>query len=476
MAYLHFPRLIDLKPISKGSKPEDLLIKNIKDGNLSKVKEIIGKHPHIISHDILYDAVSSGKTKMVKFLMSKGCKLKKYNSKRLLYNAITTNVKSSLKMLEYLISQGLSLDFLSKSKCDVIDCCRSPGTFCATYFIRQAIKCGNLLVLKYLIQSGANIYKPGTLFYDCMFIKADCELLEENSFYDSKQEKESSKLIRYLISIGCDPKPEEKLLLTKAILNRDVNLFHLLIEKGCNPGCINLSHGLEANIEIEYIEMVKYFINQGCRLESVPDKITNWIFENKYLDVFKFIVEKTWAYTTFDLKICLGRAFKTKYIEMFEYLIGIGVTMYEHLKPGLTKKRVCWGYRCSSCADVFLSHIIANNDCIVYPRLMTQANFDINNYTYWFSYIYNNCKIPFIYFFNMLTKQNKLNLVREFWECPTIIGIVNPSGGNDIYGHNWYIATAIIGQQITTNKIGKKYNLLKYILKPTSMAMQLTYL
>jgi hypothetical protein len=418
------------KPVQKTSPkstPTELIISYIQTGSTAKVKEIIGKHPHVIKDDnILLAAVSSGKVKLVKYIINKGCKLTKGNIGKVADAAVQC-VDS--KMFEYIV------------------CVIPKFVDLPTKLLESAVKRHNFGVIKCLVKLGFDP-KPRsrTLFR-----------MWSHPFFDNGLD---IQMINYLLDLGCDPKSNSDILLMGAAQERDLDLIKRLIGLGCNRSILADVTRFWSDSRASF-EMIKYLVNTGSKLTRVNLNTLQTIIDQNCLDMLDFLIDKANCLSDGDLHYSILKSIKNDKTDFFEYLICRGTNIPTFMWRDLFN----WAHKFNT---------------IFYTRLLVQANLDVNyNIPSLLSYLDSGKFTNTVqYSFCLLTKKNKL----KYLECRPASALFQRGLGSvdDVLteSKNKFVNETIFNGQLRLNnsQTKNKWNFLKQTLKPTSLFIQMVLL
>jgi hypothetical protein len=399
------------------------LLKKIKYGFLFEVKRIIGKYSNLTNANFLLEAVSSGNIKLVEYLQQKGCDINKCEPVNLFKNAITAD-ESSLPMLKFLQQCGLKLENYS----DIL--------------LECAIRKSNIETVKYLATG------------------CDIKLYEDRLFgFTADVFSGNFSMIKCLISLGCKPVTiaKQNSLIKLAIKYESLPMLKYMVEHGCMPQ--NLIYRFKKET-LKSFEIVKYLVNLGHQPKDIKFGVINWIIDNNHFQIVDFLFENVQVYSSRDLRFEVSHAFLTDNFLMFKYLVGKCGKFWIHEYAG-NKFYLCdgGGGRClGELCSVGLYRYAHYIESDRHLRLLTEVDLDMNTYFNFLNEQTYYSKIrPLLYSFCILTKKNKTKYLQN-------------STSND----NFSKIFQIFEKQLTTTNFTKKNNLLKFILKPMSLHMQLT--
>jgi ankyrin repeat protein len=419
--------------------PKELLLKYIRNGGpMKKIKELLKNHPHLLSDpEILPNATFSGKIKLIKYLINRGCELNDKNI-NIALNCLMYRDKSSLIILKYLIETV---------------CRKNKINFFHINLLEKATMFRKLDIITYLAKH----------FYSKEIIKSNSKVLLKSLVFDSRLLKNNNinnvQMLQCLIQIGCDPKDCETKLLVWAITMQDIDALKYIISMGCDPKTIGELSPYWMNTLRSY-EIIKYLTSlsiESCQMLNKGESAIMWAIQCNYEQVLKFLFEETPCHRGVNLTKVLMAAIENKRVWAFEYLINKGVTIsfcinckkYVHMD-------MCIQSECLS-KFFYQAHQVSS---LIFIRYMTAISLDVVPYN---NYI-NTVLIvgfpkPSLYSFNIFSKINKIKHLHEY------------------YWTGDHPKAKSFKQQLQESKfINRKKIFLKKILRPTSMAIQLVFI
>jgi ankyrin repeat protein len=403
---------------------ETLLINQIKKGSLEKVKEILNKNTHLISRSLISHAISAGKIKIIKYLISRGCKIK-YDFVYLFKCSLEQMIRTSNpKMMEYFLELKPSFRSEFKSK---------PNS---KRFLCLAVANNSISVFEYLIQLGC-----------------DPKSCEKDLFSAIGVDSLSGDLLmaKYLINIGLDFKSQQNKIIWLAIEENDLDFIKVLVDLSGNFKDFDM--GSCNNFSLRLFPMFQYLVSVGCIINHVDPRVVYWVIDNDHLEIIKFFVEKTDSNIQRYFPEALKRALIHDRFEILEYLVGVGAEVDFNCK----QQEECFFSK--TCACSLLRYALRVESCNR-VKFLIKIGIDANLFP---EFIYQPGPLgPTIYSFDLLTKQNKIKFRTNFkYEYRHQMRTYLPHANE----------TFAIQQKIINFR--RKNRILKFILKPISMHTQL---
>ena len=96
------------------------------------------------------------------------------------------------------------------------------------------------------------------------------------------------KVVKYLVSLGFDPKIMENCLIQIASRNGDLEMAKYLVEIGCDPKDDN-DLAIRFAIENGHLEILKYLVSLGCDPKAEIKLSHSWACKN--YDFLKYLFE-----------------------------------------------------------------------------------------------------------------------------------------------------------------------------------------
>jgi hypothetical protein len=408
--------------------PLEYLQDKIINGTMEEIKEILLQHPNLLANgNLLQDAVSTGRLKLVKYLVKRGCVVSgPHIHKHLFTSAIRLQYGSS-EMLKYFIDLGCKIGDAQHQEILVF-----------------AVESNNLEALELLVQNGYEVKSQSKTLFNS-YLKV---------IYPFDKDFRS---MRKMISLGCDPVAYGKQLMYKVIDKDDLVMLEYLIECGCDYLKLDIYKVWRNSLKC--FDIVVYLVKKGCELAYVKHNTMDWIVDQNHLHILKFLIENGAKFLNLDeLLETAKKALEKNRSEIFEYLTTTCVVIKDY-----SCKSICVAVtryisicNCTQC----LLKIVHSQTSIEPFRSMIKIGIDINPYLKILNKFESIKYIPHAYCFSLLTKKNKMIHIENLANNITL----KTSAKKLLHKQ----------QLISTNF--SKSSLLKYILRPTSMTILLTFI
>jgi hypothetical protein len=325
----------------------------------------------------------------------------------------------------------------------------------------------NILSSKEIIPAAVSTNKISLVKY---FIDKGCEIGFEKKILNEVVQGGVIKLemIKCLVENGFKISPHSNFFLEKAIKFGDLKMIKSLVELGCDPQYIPdvTSYWLD---RYHRFEMIKYFVDKGSKLSHVGMHTLRWIIYKRHWDVLIFLVKKTNCLSDHDMIYALSVSFQCGFLDTFEYLIskGVEVTKCNKLIYNQCARAKSEYWPVKHCCSVELLNHAHCTETIGSVSMLLKVNVDVNDYKFLYHLSAQSRVEPFVYSFSISTLKNKMEYLHTMRD--NFVG-----SSRDKYTENKNAAAIIFQKQIKIQAICRKYQLLKFILKPLSLHMQLT--
>ena len=304
----------------------------VERGHIKIAKLLIGRSDYdcikLGNNDILNVSLEKGNLDITEFLIKNGAK---FNENTLHY-ALRSN---QLKVIEFIIDKGVDINTEINTKLietivttntDIIDLFVKYGfdiRFQNDLALRSVIKCGQIGIVKYLIDKGANIHAN------------DDEAIK----YILEYRHHDTETIKYLIENGVNICNINDEIFFRIIKNGYIETVKCLVENGVNIHVHN-SKALESTIGNNYsgygnktdktretwnncLKIARYLIEKGANTDSydfysAANNAVLYIDSN--IELIKYFIGKC-IYNSEKFENILKTATKTGKLEIVKYLI-----------------------------------------------------------------------------------------------------------------------------------------------------------
>ena len=146
------------------------------------------------------------------------------------------------------------------------------------------------------------------------------EFEKENSALKSASEHGNLEVVKYLVEQGADIHEEDDMVLQLASENGHRKVVEYLIEKGANIHANN-DWALMVASRDGHLDVVEYLVESGADIHAREDEALEWASENGHLDVVEYLVEQG---VDADNAEALKAAYQWDHLEVVKHLIGEG--------------------------------------------------------------------------------------------------------------------------------------------------------
>jgi hypothetical protein len=138
--------------------------------------------------------------------------------------------------------------------------------------LHEASEKGELDIVKYAVQNGADIHKSSDFPFRIAARKGHFEVA------------------KYLLSLGSDVNADHGEAIRYASLNGYLDFVKYLVEHGANIHAVE-DQPLQWAAFNGYLDVVKYLAEHGANLRSGNDRALIWVIKNNHLDIVKYLIE-----------------------------------------------------------------------------------------------------------------------------------------------------------------------------------------
>ena len=152
------------------------------------------------------------------------------------------------------------------------------------------------------------------------------------------------KGVKYLYSLGCDPKARNNEAIRWASNNGHLEVVKYLVSLGCDPKASD-NCAIRRASNNGHLEVVKYLFSIGCDPKACDNSTIRWTSVNGYLDVVKYLFEQGCDHKNVekDIKYEVLQEYKIKLLIMLNGMVGNKYLQMEILKkwfPSFTEYEI----------------------------------------------------------------------------------------------------------------------------------------
>jgi ankyrin repeat protein len=307
--------------------------------------------------------------------------------------------------------------------------------------LENAIKNGDIIEIK-LLTNKLNVKKH--------------DILASATYYGHIE------VVRYLISLDCDLESRNKALIVGAQCDH-FEIVKYLISVGADPRTQE-DFALIYSAENGNMEMLKYFIGLGCNIWSQYSKALKYGAKNGHIDIVRYLV----SLGGYDSEDVIDHALRFSayngHIDVLDYLISLGSDVRNQRDKPLIFS-ACNGHLHMVKHLISLGCDVASQKYLVLIKSIEYGHFNLAKFLISYGCPVSTHALCWAY------TQRRYDIQK----------FLMSSMEKDIYRidknfHDDNLVLEIMSKKLSTEKITKKVNLFKYILKPKSLRMQMYFI